>query len=70
MQTAIAGKDIELNNISTYWVSKGEVDQGSTISKVEFDEEGYVVNNFPEEVFQEVYEQAKNLLEVREHKGA
>lgn len=70
MQTAIAGKDIELNNISTYWVSKGEIDQGSTISKVEFDEEGYVVNNFPEEVFQEVYEQAKKLLEVRERKGA
>ena len=69
MQTALAGKQITLEDLCTYWVSKGDADEGSKLSKVEFDEDAYILRNFPEEVFQEVYEQAKSLMDVRERKG-
>lgn len=66
MQTALAGKTIQLEEICTYWVSKGDSNEGSNLDNVEFDEEAYILSNFPEEVFQEVYEQAKKLVDTRE----
>ncbi|WP_324741247.1 AAA family ATPase [Pseudomonas veronii] len=69
IQTALAAGDLALDDLCTYWVSKGTVDEGSFLSKVEFDEDGYVLQNFPEEVFQEIYEQAKILMDVRDNKG-
>lgn len=70
IQTALAAGDLALDDLCTYWVSKGAVDEGSLLSKVEFDEDGYILQNFPEEVFQEIYEQAKMLMDVRDNKGA
>ncbi|MNJ58253.1 hypothetical protein D3C77_538800 [compost metagenome] len=70
IQTALAARDLALDDLCTYWVSKGDVDEGSALSKVEFDESGYILQNFPEEVFQEIYEQAKLLMDVRDNKGA
>lgn len=69
MQTALASGDLALEDLCTYWVSKGAADEGSFLSKVEFDDDGYILQNFPEEVFQEIYEQAKILMDVRGSKG-
>lgn len=69
MQTALASGELALDDLCTYWVSKGTADEGSSLSKVEFDGDGYILQNFPEEVFQEIYEQAKMLMDVRDKKG-
>lgn len=69
IQTALAADDLALEDLCTYWVSKGTAEEGSFLSKVEFDEKGYILQNFPEEVFQEIYEQAKILMDVRDKKG-
>lgn len=66
VQTAIAARQVNLTDICTYWVSKGKEDEGSTLQKVELDEDAYILNNFPSEVFHEVYEQAKNLIKIRD----
>lgn len=70
VQTVVASKEIDLADISTYWVSRAAEADGSTLKKVEFDEDAYILNNFPREVFQEVYEQAKNLIKVRDGEEA
>ncbi|UZM12118.1 ATP-binding protein [Pseudomonas kielensis] len=69
VQTAIAARELDLSNVRTYWVSKGSGDEGSSLSKVEFDEDAYILKNFPSEIFQEVYEQAKHLIKIRESQG-
>lgn len=69
VQTAIAARELELSNVCTYWVSKGSGDEGSSLRQVEFDEDAYILKNFPSEIFQEVYEQAKHLIKVRESQG-
>ena len=66
VQTVIASKELDLTDICTYWVSKASGDGGSSLKKVEFDDDAYILKNFPTEVFQEVYEQAKNLIKVRD----
>ncbi|WP_440074115.1 AAA family ATPase [Pseudomonas fragariae (ex Marin et al. 2024)] len=65
MQTALASSTLALKDLCTYWVSK-DAEQGSALDKIEFDDQGYILQNFPNEVFQEVYEQAKTLIEVRD----
>ncbi|MCE0755701.1 MULTISPECIES: AAA family ATPase [Pseudomonas] len=70
VQTVVASKELNLADVSAYWVSRAVEADGSTLKKVEFDEDAYILNNFPSEVFQEVYEQAKNLIKVRDGEGA
>ena len=67
IQTALAAGDLSLDDLCTYWVSKGASEEGSLLRKVEFDESGYILKNFPDEVFQEIYEQAKTLMDVRDN---
>ncbi|MGY2147254.1 AAA family ATPase [Pseudomonas azotoformans] len=69
IQTALAAGELDLNDLCTYWVSKGVTDEGSALNEVEFDQDGYILKNFPDEVFQEIYEQAKNLMGVRDGQG-
>lgn len=69
IQTALAKGSLALEDLCTYWVSKGAAEEGSCLREVEFDEDGYILQNFPEEVFQEIYEQAKMLMEARDKKG-
>lgn len=66
VQTVIASKTLDLTDVCTYWISKGVGDEGSSLKQVEFDQDAYILNNFPNEVFQEVYEQAKHLIKVRD----
>lgn len=68
MQTALASKTLSLTDLCTYWVSK-DSEQGSFLDKIELDDKGYILQNFPHDVFQEVYEQAKTLIEVRDRRG-
>lgn len=63
LQTAIIDKKLSVNDFSCYWV--GMENNGSYIKRVGFDNEGYIVGNWPQSVFRETVNQSKELLKKR-----
>lgn len=64
IQTAIVKRDLEFDNLACYWVDKDE--DGTQVSNITFDEEGFIEGNWPQSVFREIIGQSKELLRARE----
>lgn len=63
IQIAVLEKRIHINDVVVYWVSSGA--SGSNLTKIEFDEEGYPSDGWPDSVFRETLEQARRVGELR-----
>lgn len=57
-------KNLLNKDLSCNWVYKRE--HSSSISKVIFDDDGYIVENWPDDVFGEIFKQTRDLIEARE----
>ncbi|ENK3112165.1 ATP-binding protein [Vibrio alginolyticus] len=66
LQIAILATDLHPENFSCYWTSMEN--DGSTLEKIEFDEDAHLSNSWPQEVFRESLNQAKELVKLRKEK--
>lgn len=64
IQKALVCKKLQNIDFSCNWVSKGS--SASQILKVIFDDDGYIVENWPDDVFGEIFQQTRDLIEARE----
>jgi predicted ATPase len=64
IQKALVDKKLSNSELSCNWVSKKH--SASVIKKVIFDDEGYIVDNWPDDVFGEVFKQTRELIDARE----
>ncbi|MDX2367978.1 MAG: AAA family ATPase [Colwellia sp.] len=64
IQKALVSKKLSNVDFSCNWVSKDS--SSSKISKVIFDEDGYIVENWPDDVFGEIFQQTRDLIDARE----
>jgi predicted ATPase len=65
IQKALASQKLSNVDFSCNWVSKGS--SSSRISKVIFDDDGYIIENWPDDVFGEIFQQTRALIDAREH---
>jgi predicted ATPase len=64
IQKALVSQKLSNNDFSCNWVSKNS--SSSNISKVIFDDDGYIVENWPDDVFGEIFQQTRDLIDARE----
>ncbi|TCI04091.1 DUF3696 domain-containing protein [Corallincola luteus] len=64
LQKALVEKKLLNEDFSCNWVSKNG--SSSLISKVSFDDDGYILENWPENVFGEIFAQTRSLIDARE----
>jgi predicted ATPase len=69
LQTALVEGKVTPEDIGCYWVRPHE-DVGNSINLISLDEDGFVSENWPEDVFSETLEQAKKLIHERKMKKA
>jgi AAA15 family ATPase/GTPase len=65
IQNALVSRKISNIDFSCNWVSKES--SSSKISKVIFDDDGYIIENWPDDVFGEIFQQTRALIDAREH---
>jgi predicted ATPase len=65
LQTALVEKTLLVDEVACYWAQSDPLGEGSTLTEISFDEEGYVSEEWPEDVFSETVNQAKELLKKR-----
>ena len=68
IQKALVSKKLSNDDLSCNWVSKDS--QSSNISKVIFDDNGYIVENWPNDVFGEIFQQTRELIDARERNAS
>jgi predicted ATPase len=64
IQKALVSKKLSKEDFSCNWVSKES--SSSKISRVIFDDDGYIVENWPDDVFGEIFQQTRDLIDARE----
>lgn len=64
IQKALVSKKLSIVDFSCNWVSNDS--SSSKISKVIFDNDGYIVENWPDDVFGEIFQQTRDLIDERE----
>jgi predicted ATPase len=64
IQKALVSQKLSNADFSCNWVSKDS--SSSKISKVIFDDDGYIVENWPDDVFGEIFQQTRELIDARE----
>lgn len=69
-QTAIVDQNAEPNEVGCYWVHPDAKHGGNALTPIAIDEEGFISENWPEEVFEETLHQARQLIAKREAKVA
>ncbi|CAK3091912.1 AAA domain-containing protein [Vibrio crassostreae] len=67
LQIAIVKGSLNSEKFSCYWVSHEHT--GSKANKVNFDSEGFITSSWPQGVFREAINQAKQLVSLRQNKG-
>lgn len=65
LQKALVSQKLSNVDFSCNWVSKDS--SSSKISKVIFDDDGYIVENWPDDVFGEIFKQTRDLIDAREN---
>ncbi|MEZ8651709.1 AAA family ATPase [Vibrio splendidus] len=63
LQIAIVDASLDENNFSCYWISM--TNEGANVEPIGFDSEGYISNAWPQDVFRETINQAKELVSKR-----
>ncbi|MGE7199474.1 AAA family ATPase [Brevundimonas naejangsanensis] len=63
LQIAVLEKRLKTSDVVIYWVSPS--DEGASLSKIVFDDEGYPSDGWPDSVFRETLEQARRVGELR-----
>jgi len=63
LQIAVLEGRISKEQVLVYWIDTSE--EGSSMQRIEFDEDGYPTAGWPEGVFRETLEQARRIAELR-----
>lgn len=69
LQTAVVEQAAKPDEVACYWVHPNTGSPGNVLTSISIDEDGFISEDWPEEVFEETLHQARKLIAKREAKS-